>query len=65
MLGFDVVRYAGALPFATTGHAARVAAIRERADATPGLEVVGAWLSGTGLAAVVADTRRRLRISAS
>ncbi|MFF5791445.1 FAD-dependent oxidoreductase [Paeniglutamicibacter sp. NPDC012692] len=65
VLGFDVVRYSGALPFATTGHAARVAAIRERADATPGLEVVGAWLSGTGLAAVVADTRRRLRISAS
>ncbi|GAA1495657.1 protoporphyrinogen/coproporphyrinogen oxidase [Paeniglutamicibacter kerguelensis] len=65
VLGFDVVRYAGALPFATTGHAARVAAIRERTNATPGLEVVGAWLSGTGLAAVVADTRRRLRISAS
>ncbi|MFJ6418304.1 FAD-dependent oxidoreductase [Paeniglutamicibacter sp. NPDC091659] len=65
VLGFDVVRYAGALPFATTGHAARVAAIRERADATPGLEIVGAWLSGTGLAAVVADTRRRLRVSAS
>lgn len=65
VLGFDVIRYAGALPFATTGHAARVAAIRERAAATPGLEVVGAWLSGTGLAAVVADTRKRLRISAS
>ena len=65
VLGFDVIRYAGALPFATTGHAARVAAIRERTAATPGLEVVGAWLSGTGLAAVVADTRKRLRISAS
>ncbi|MGL3805030.1 protoporphyrinogen/coproporphyrinogen oxidase [Paeniglutamicibacter sp. R2-26] len=65
VLGFDVVRYAGALPFATTGHAARVAGIRDLAQATPGLEVVGAWLSGTGLAAVVADTRKRLRISAS
>ena len=65
VLGFDVVRYAGALPFATTGHAARVAEIRDLAQATPGLEVVGAWLSGTGLAAVVADTRKRLRISAS
>ncbi|PQZ96455.1 protoporphyrinogen oxidase [Arthrobacter sp. MYb227] len=65
VLGFDVIRYAGALPFASTGHAARVATIRERAAATPGLEVVGAWLSGTGLAAVVADTRKRLRISAS
>lgn len=65
VLGFDVVRYSGALPFATTGHAARVASIRARVAQTPGLEVVGAWLSGTGLAAVVADTRKRLRISAS
>ena len=65
VLGFDVIRYSGALPCATTGHAARVAAIRERAANTPGLEVVGAWLSGTGLSAVVADTRKRLRITAS
>lgn len=65
VLGFDVIRYAGALPFATTGHGARVAKIRERVAETPGLEVVGAWLAGTGLAAVVADTRKRLRISAS
>ncbi|WP_353616663.1 FAD-dependent oxidoreductase [Arthrobacter sp. AQ5-05] len=65
VLGFDVVRYSGALPFATTGHARRVAAIREIASAHPGLEVVGAWLAGTGLAAVVNDTRKRLRITAS
>ena len=65
VLGFDVVRYAGALPFATTGHARRVAGIRELAAADPGLDVVGAWLAGTGLAAVVADTRKRLRITAS
>lgn len=65
LLGFDVVRYSGALPFATTGHARRVAAIRELASAHPGLDVVGAWLAGTGLASVVADTRKRLRITAS
>ncbi|MFL4474675.1 protoporphyrinogen/coproporphyrinogen oxidase [Paeniglutamicibacter sp. MACA_103] len=65
LLGFDVVRYSGALPFATTGHAARVAAIRELAGTHPGLDVVGAWLAGTGLASVVADTRKRLRITAS
>ncbi len=65
VLGFDVVRYSGALPFATTGHAARVAAIREIASAHPGLELVGAWLAGTGLASVVNDTRKRLRITAS
>lgn len=65
VLGFDVVRYSGALPFATTGHAARVAAIRGIAATHPGLELVGAWLAGTGLASVVNDTRKRLRITAS
>ncbi|WP_411734183.1 FAD-dependent oxidoreductase [Paeniglutamicibacter sp.] len=65
VLGFDVVRYSGALPFATTGHAKRVAKIRELASTHPGLDVVGAWLAGTGLASVIADTRKRLRITAS
>ncbi len=63
VLGFDVVRYSGALPFATTGHAKRVARIRSLADTHPGLDIVGAWLAGTGLAAVIADTRKRLRIT--
>ena len=65
VLGFDVVRYSGALPFATTGHASRVGQIRELASTHPGLDVVGAWLAGTGLASVIADTRKRLRITAS
>lgn len=65
VLGFDVVRYSGALPFATTGHAKRVAEIRALADTHPGLDLVGAWLAGTGLASVIADTRKRLRITAS
>lgn len=65
VLGFDVVRYAGALPFATAGHAARVAKIRGLVATHPGLEVVGAWLAGTGLAAVIADTTKRLRVTAS
>ncbi|MET0873138.1 MAG: protoporphyrinogen oxidase [Paeniglutamicibacter terrestris] len=65
LLGFDVIRYSGALPFATTGHARRVAQIRAIAATHPGLDVVGAWLSGTGLAAVVGDTRKKLRITVS
>ena len=65
ILGFDVVRYSGALPFATTGHAKRVALIRELAATHQGLDIVGAWLAGTGLASVIADTRKRLRITVS
>ncbi|GAA4370407.1 protoporphyrinogen/coproporphyrinogen oxidase [Paeniglutamicibacter cryotolerans] len=65
VVGWDVVRYIGALPFATTGHKARVAAFNELASGFGGLDVVGAWISGTGLAAVVADTRSRLRVGAA
>ena len=35
-------------------------AARAAVDEVPGLEVVGAWLAGTGLAAVTADTRTRI-----
>lgn len=56
----DVVRWRSALPVATPGHREKVTAIRQWVDATPGLDAVGAWLAGTGLAAVVADTRRRM-----
>ncbi|MFB0835596.1 protoporphyrinogen/coproporphyrinogen oxidase [Arthrobacter halodurans] len=65
VLGWDVVRYGGALPFATTGHRDRVAAFRAEVGELEGIDVVGAWLSGTGLAAVVSDTRDRLGISAT
>ena len=60
VVGWDVVRWTGALPSATVGHRDRVAAVREAAAAAPGLAVVGAWLAGTGLAAVTADTRARI-----
>ena len=56
----DVVRWRSALPVATPGHREKVTAFRQWVDATPGLDAVGAWLAGTGLAAVVADTRRRM-----
>lgn len=65
VVGWDVVRYDAALPFATTGHRDRVDAFRTALAEHPGLDVVGAWLAGTGLASVVADTRARTSITAS
>ncbi|MGO2004355.1 MULTISPECIES: protoporphyrinogen oxidase [Micrococcaceae] len=65
VVGWDVVRYDAALPFATTGHRDRVDAFRAALAEQPGLDVVGAWLAGTGLASVVADTRARTSITAS
>ncbi len=59
VIGWDVVRWVGALPSATVGHADRVASVRAAVAEVHGLEVVGAWLAGTGLAAVTADTRYR------
>jgi oxygen-dependent protoporphyrinogen oxidase len=45
------------LPHARPGHRRRVAKVRRELAATPGLLACGAWLAGTGLAAVVADAR--------
>ncbi|MEV7604600.1 protoporphyrinogen oxidase [Paenarthrobacter sp. NPDC089322] len=60
ILDWDVVRWAGALPFAAVGHKQRVARVREVCSAADGLTIVGGWLAGNGLAAVVADTRAQL-----
>jgi len=60
VVDWDVVRWAGALPFAAVGHKQRVAHVREVCAAAEGLTVVGGWLAGNGLAAVVADTRKQL-----
>lgn len=57
VLGWDVVRWEGALPFATVGHRERVAEIRRLIAAQPGLAVVGGWAAGNGLASVVPDAR--------
>jgi oxygen-dependent protoporphyrinogen oxidase len=59
--GWDVVRWAGALPFASLGHRQRVVAVRSVCAAGGSLAVVGGWLSGNGLAAIVADTPRQVR----
>ncbi len=57
VLDWDVVRWEGALPFAALGHKQRVADIRRRCEGVEGLTLVGGWLAGNGLAAVVADTK--------
>ncbi|SFT38434.1 protoporphyrinogen oxidase [Arthrobacter sp. ov118] len=61
VVGWDVVRWAGALPFASLGHKQRVAAVRSACAADGTLAVVGGWLSGNGLAAIVADTAPHIR----
>ena len=58
--GWDVVRWRGALPFAAVGHRARAAQIRQACTAAGTLAVVGGWVAGNGLAAVVADTREQI-----
>ena len=57
VLGWDVVRWEGALPFAAVGHRQRVAAVRRLVAEQPGLAVVGGWAAGNGLAAVIPDAR--------
>ena len=61
VVGWDVVRWPGSLPFASVGHKQRVDAIRSICAATGNLAIVGGWLSGNGLAAVVADAPRQVR----
>jgi oxygen-dependent protoporphyrinogen oxidase len=58
--GWDVVRWRGSLPFAAVGHRARAAEIRQACTAAGGLAIVGGWVAGNGLAAVVADTREQI-----
>lgn len=61
LVDWDVVSWAGALPFAAVGHRQRVAEVRRICGGSHGLVLVGGWLAGNGLAAVVADTRKQLR----
>lgn len=58
---WDVVRWRGSLPFAAVGHRAKVTAIREACNAAGDLAVVGGWVAGNGLAAVVSDTVTQIR----
>lgn len=61
LLGSDVVRWKGALPFAAVGHMARVAQIQRIVNQHEGVVLTGGWVAGNGLAAVVGGTRRAIR----
>lgn len=52
----DVVRWNSVIPTITPGHKARVADFRDKLSDLDGVCAVGAWISGTGLAAITADT---------
>jgi oxygen-dependent protoporphyrinogen oxidase len=60
LVDWDVVSWAGALPFAAVGHRQRVTEVRRICADSEGLLLVGGWLAGNGLAAVVADTQKQL-----
>jgi oxygen-dependent protoporphyrinogen oxidase len=55
--GFDLTRWNDSLAFATVGHRSRVQSLLSQTAAVPELLVVGAWVSGTGLAATVSQSR--------
>jgi oxygen-dependent protoporphyrinogen oxidase len=57
VVGFARTRWTNALPYAALGERDRIQAVRDRVDEIPALEVTGAWLTGTGLAAVIPDAR--------
>lgn len=61
LVAADVVRWRSALPATTPGHRERVAEFRAALEDLPGATSVGAWIAGTGLAAVTADTRAHIR----
>jgi oxygen-dependent protoporphyrinogen oxidase len=61
VVDWDVVRWPGSLPFASVGHKQRVDAISSICAAAGNLAIVGGWISGNGLAAIVADTPVRVR----
>lgn len=55
--GFDTTTWTESLAFATVGHKARVRQTLAAVEQVVGLDVVGAWVSGTGLAATVEHAR--------
>jgi len=55
VLGFARTVWGDALSPATLGAPDRVRRVRAAVEATPGLELTGAWLAGTGLASVIPD----------
>lgn len=54
-----LVRWDGTLPPVDAAYRERAAALVERAESLPGLGLTGAWVAGTGIAAVVEHARSR------
>ena len=54
-----LVRWDGTLPPTAPDHRERVQRLRARLEGIPGLVLTGAWVAGTGIAAVVEDARRQ------
>ncbi|WP_130176419.1 NAD(P)/FAD-dependent oxidoreductase [Cryobacterium sp. SO1] len=55
VVGFARTLWSDGLSPATIGAPERIRRVRERVEATAGLDVTGGWLSGTGLASVIPD----------
>ena len=64
ILGSSVSRFSDMVPLQGGPAAARRQAVANAVEQLPGLSVVGAWLAGTGLARVIAHTRKTVAISA-
>ena len=54
-----LIRWDGTLPPATPDYRQRTARLEEALAGIPGLSITGAWVAGTGIAAVVAHARER------
>ncbi len=57
VVGFAVTAWTDSLAFATVGHRDRVRRMLAAVEHVGGLDAVGAWVSGTGLAATVEHAR--------
>ncbi len=57
VLEHRLVRWDGTLPPVSVDYRAQAAQIGSQAEAQPGLGLTGAWVAGTGIAAVVAHAR--------
>jgi len=55
--GFARTLWRDGLSPATLGATERIRRVRDTVEQTPGLDVTGGWLSGTGLASVIPDAR--------
>ncbi|MCT1367512.1 protoporphyrinogen oxidase [Kocuria sp. HSID16901] len=57
LIDADVVRWKSAMPKVSIGHKEKVTSFRKSLSTLNRVAAVGAWLSGTGLASLVPDTR--------